>query len=80
MFFNDISLTRYDIRQWAIKLNGQLSEDWCVGDQVICTYVEMLDRFGMIDIDVETFPIDSVDETYCARPGVETDFFIKINL
>ena len=23
---------------WTIKLNGQLSEDWCVGDQVICTY------------------------------------------
>ena len=23
---------------WEIKLNGSLSEDWCVGDQVICTY------------------------------------------
>lgn len=23
---------------WQIKLNGQLSEDWCVGDQVTCTY------------------------------------------
>ena len=23
---------------WQIKLNGQLSEDWCVGDQVQCTY------------------------------------------
>lgn len=23
---------------WRIKLNGQLSEDWCVGDQVQCTY------------------------------------------
>jgi hypothetical protein len=23
---------------WRIKLNGTLSEDWCVGDQVICTY------------------------------------------
>ena len=23
---------------WTIKLNGTLSEDWCVGDQVICTY------------------------------------------
>jgi len=23
---------------WEIKLNGTLSDDWCVGDQVICTY------------------------------------------
>lgn len=23
---------------YTIKLNGTLSEDWCVGDQVICTY------------------------------------------
>ena len=23
---------------YQIKLNGQLSEDWCVGDQVICNY------------------------------------------
>ena len=23
---------------WRIKLNGQLGEDWCVGDQVHCTY------------------------------------------
>lgn len=23
---------------YQIKLNGQLSQDWCVGDQVICTY------------------------------------------
>ena len=23
---------------YTIKLNGQLSEDWCVGDQVTCTY------------------------------------------
>ena len=23
---------------WKIKLNGKLSEDWCVGDQVQCTY------------------------------------------
>lgn len=23
---------------YEIKLNGQLSDDWCVGDQVICTY------------------------------------------
>lgn len=23
---------------WRIKLNGTLSEDWCVGDQVQCTY------------------------------------------
>lgn len=23
---------------WRIKLNGELSKDWCVGDQVICTY------------------------------------------
>ena len=23
---------------YEIKLNGQLSEEWCVGDQVICTY------------------------------------------
>lgn len=23
---------------WTIKLNGQLSDEWCVGDQVTCTY------------------------------------------
>ena len=23
---------------YTIKVNGQLSEDWCVGDQVVCTY------------------------------------------
>lgn len=23
---------------YEIKLNGKLSEDWCVGDQIICTY------------------------------------------
>jgi hypothetical protein len=46
----------------------------------IWAYVEMLDQFGMISIDVETFEIDRVDEAYCVRPGVETDFFIKINL
>ena len=23
---------------WEIKLNGVLSEDWCVGDQITCTY------------------------------------------
>ena len=23
---------------WEIKLNGQLGEEWCVGDQITCTY------------------------------------------
>ena len=23
---------------WTVKMNGQLSEDWCVGDQVTCNY------------------------------------------
>lgn len=23
---------------YEIKLNGKLSEEWCVGDQITCTY------------------------------------------
>ena len=47
-FFSDIVITRiykncFFARTvipmpYEIKLNGKLSEDWCVGDQVICTY------------------------------------------
>ena len=48
IIFNHITITEIyancffarpvDPMPYEIKLNGALSEDWCVGDQVICTY------------------------------------------
>lgn len=46
----------------------------------IWAYVEMLDQFSMINIDTETYEIDSIDEGYYMSPRVETDYYIEINL
>lgn len=47
----------------------------------IWAYVEMLDQFNMINIDVERFEIDGGDAWgYHVSPRYETNYFIEINL
>ena len=73
---------------WAIKLNGQLSEDWCVGDQVICTYDNVYRDNTKFEVDFVTVePSDWQPEPGMAYkpviylyPEVETEVSVKLNL
>ena len=46
---------------WEIKLNGALSEDWCVGDQVICTYENIYWNQENTRIEVDFLTIEPSD-------------------
>ena len=73
---------------WTIKLNGQLSEDWCVGDQVICTYDNVYRDNTKFEVDFMTVePSDWQPEPGMAYkpviylyPEVETEVSVKLNL
>lgn len=75
---------------YEIKLNGQLSEEWCVGDQILCTYENTY-------CDQETFRIEAdmltvEQSTFTPVPGVcykpviylyperETEVSVKLSL
>ncbi len=57
---------------WTIKLNGQLSEEWCVGDQIICTYKNTYRDNTRIEADLITIePSDwQPDPNACYKPVI----------
>ena len=73
---------------WTIKLNGQLSEDWCVGDQVICTYDNVYcdntrfeaDFLTVEASDWEPEPGVAYKPVIYLYPEVETDVSVKLIL
>ena len=73
---------------WTIKLNGQLSEDWCVGDQVICTYDNVyrdntrfeVDFFTVEPSDWEPEPGMAYKPVIYLYPEAETDVSVKLIL
>lgn len=75
---------------YEIKLNGTLSADWCVGDQVSCTYENTYydDKNQRIECDMLTIePSDWEPEPGVAYkpviylyPEMETDVSVKLNL
>ncbi len=73
---------------WTIKLNGTLSEDWCVGDQVICTYKNTYRDKERIEADLITIePSDWEPEPGVAYkpviylyPETKTEVSVKLDL
>ena len=75
---------------YEIKLNGTLSDDWCVGDQVSCTYENTYydDKNQRIECDMLTIePSDWEPEPGMAYkpviylyPEIETDVSVKLIL
>ena len=59
---------------YEIKVNGQLSEEWCVGDQVSCTYENTYydDQNGKIETDLLTIDISDfeLEEGVCYKPVI----------
>lgn len=59
---------------YTIKLNGVLSEDWCVGDQVITTYEEAYydEDTGRVEVDfLSVAPSDfELDSDVCYKPVI----------
>lgn len=75
---------------YIIKLNGKLSEDWCVGDQVVCTYENTYYDQKNNRVEVDMLTIEQSDwqpaPGVCYKPVIylypeeETDVFVKLNL
>ena len=75
---------------YTIKMNGELSEDWCVGDQVICTYENTYydDTNQRIEADMLTIQVSAYDtEPIVARkpviylyPEEETEVSVQVIL
>ena len=75
---------------YTIKLNGQLSEDWCVGDQVAVTYENTYydDKNQRVEVDLLTVaPSDFELDPYAAYkpviylyPERETEVSVKLLL
>jgi len=75
---------------YTIKLNGHLSEDWCVGDQITCTYENTYydDKNHKVEVDFLTVePSDWEPEPGVAYkpviylyPETETDVSVKLIL
>ncbi len=75
---------------YIIKLNGALSEDWCVGDQVICTYENTYFDQNNSRVEVDMLTIEQsdwqMDSLLCAKPVIylypeeETDISVKLNV
>lgn len=75
---------------YEIKLNGQLSEDWCVGDQVVCTYDnayydEENQRYeaDLLTVAPSTFELDSTvayKPVIYLYPEKKTDVSVKLLL
>lgn len=75
---------------YSIKINGTLSEEWCVGDQVVCEYEN-----PYYDIETDRFEADLVslqesnvelDPDVCYKPVIylypeeETQVSVRLNL
>lgn len=75
---------------YKIKLNGQLSGDWCVGDQILCTYknIYLDDENNRVEVDFLTVePSDlELDPEVCYKPVIylyperETEVAVKLLL
>ncbi len=73
---------------WTIKLNGELSEDWCVGDQVICTYENVYRQDERIEADLLTIaqsdwepePGVAYKPVIYLYPEEETEVSVKLSL
>jgi hypothetical protein len=75
---------------YEIKLNGTLSEDWCVGDQVKVTFENTYydNKINRVEADLLTIqPSDFVpDELVCAKPVIylypetKTEVAVELNL
>ena len=75
---------------YEFKVNGQLSEEWCVGDQVSCTYENTYydDQNGRIETDLLTIgPSDfELDPNACYKPVIylypekETEVSVQLQL
>ncbi len=59
---------------YEIKLNGTLSDDWCVGDQVLCTYENTFydETNNRIECDMLTIApgVFVIDDTVCYKPVI----------
>ena len=75
---------------YQIRLNGQLSNEWCVGDQIICTYENTYydDTTHKVEADFLTVePSDfELDPDACYKPVIylypekETDVSVSLDL
>ena len=75
---------------YTIKLNGTLSEDWCVGDQVVCTYKNVYydsessrvecDLTGIEASDWEPEPGVAYKPVIYLYPECETEVTVKLGL
>ena len=75
---------------YEIKVNGQLSEEWCVGDQVSCTYENTYydDQNGKIETDLLTIGVSDfeLEEGVCYKPVIylypeqETEVSVQLQL
>ena len=75
---------------YEIKLNGTLSEDWCVGDQVACTYENTYYDSKNSRMEVDFLNVEASDwqpdPNACYKPviylypEVETEVSVKLNL
>jgi len=98
--FNDIRITKIYANcffartvipmPYDIKMNGTLSEDWCVGDQVICTYENTYydKEHGRVEADLLTIEASDwePDPNACYKPVIylypeeETEVSVKLAL
>ena len=75
---------------YEIKLNGTLSEDWCVGDQITCTYENTyydsennrmeVDFLNVEASDWQPDPNAAYKPVIYLYPEVETEVSVKMNL
>lgn len=75
---------------YEIKLNGKLSDDWCVGDQVICSYENVYYdeksrriEADLINIKQSTFQLDpfvAYKPVIYLYPEEKTDVSVKLDL
>lgn len=75
---------------YTIKINGQLSEDWCVGDQVMCTYENIYsddagqryeaDMLSIAQSDWEPDPMVAYKPVIYLYPEEEMEISVKLTL
>ena len=75
---------------WTIKLNGQLSEEWCVGDQIVCTYENVYHDSENYRYEVDLLSVEASDwqpdPNACYKPVIylypeeKTEVSVKLQL
>jgi len=75
---------------YEIKLNGNLSEDWCVGDQITCTYENTYYDKENERVETDMLTVQASDwrsdSNVCYKPVIylypetETEVFVKLTL